>query len=41
MITSLPPEATEHLELHDHHWIVGTAPLVRLKFIRMTRRKLK
>ena len=28
---NLPPEALEHLELHDQ-WIAGTAPLVRLKF---------
>ena len=28
---NLPPEAPEHLELHDE-WIEGTAPLVRLKF---------
>ena len=28
---NLPPEALEHLELHDE-WIEGTAPLVRLKF---------
>jgi len=28
---NLPPEALEHLELHDQ-WLAGTAPLVRLKF---------
>ena len=28
---NLPPEALEHLELHDQ-WVAGTAPLVRLKF---------
>ena len=32
---NLPPEALEHLELHDQ-WIGGTAPLVRLSLIHIS-----